>query len=677
MDSTAKKTAQTQSATSPVLPLVIAGPILRHCSPERFTLWLVTSQPVTCQLQIFKDNGQTVLVDEILQADETQRQLQLGQRAFMQMLTLTTPLPVDTLLHYELWLQVPDQDHWQPLSTTGHGLGIDGQPLPAFFIPSKTANILHGSCRKPHFPGPDALAQVDNIIQESGNNLDVRPSLLLMSGDQVYCDDVAGPMLDAIVQTIKLLGLFDERWEGAVVDNSNALYLHPCCFYLRDQLLPLCNDTPSPVQQLFQGARKPIFTTVSAHNHLVSAAEVLAMYWLVWSPTLWSYIDLDAEHVAAEFQNRYRSEQQAIEGFVKTLPAVQRALANVPVYMIFDDHDITDDWNLTRGWEESAYQHPFSRRILGNALLGYWLCQGWGNTPDAFPDNWYQTVAHYRPKWSQEEQDELIDELLHFDQWHYSLPTTPPIEVLDTRTHRWRSESTANKPSGLMDWESLSELQQRIIGQETVILVSPAPIFGVKLIEVIQRIFTLLGKPLTVDAENWMAHPGAANVLLNMFLHIKAPQNMIVLSGDVHYSFVYDVRIKRKKRLPQSNPSVKAQLDREIWQITASGIKNEFPPKLIRLFDRLDRFLYGSRSPLNWFTKRRRMAIKSRKPTDYTPYRLVNRSGIGQLRLNGIGEPDQVSLRHGNGAETVFPGKELSQRSLSVAPPHEKGKHPT
>ena len=59
-----------------------------------------------------------------------------------------------------------------------------------------------------------------------------RPALLLMSGDQVYVDDVAGPMLCAIHQLIARLGLFDETREGAVVEDSQALYADPGGYYL-------------------------------------------------------------------------------------------------------------------------------------------------------------------------------------------------------------------------------------------------------------------------------------------------------------------------------------------------------------------------------------------------------------------------------------------------------------
>lgn len=162
-------------------------------------------------------------------------------------------------------------------------------------------------------------------------------------------------------------------------------------------------------------------------------------------------------------------------------------------------------------------------------------------------------------------QDDLIDQLLKFQNWHYVLPTQPAMVVIDTRTRRWRSEMNLKQPSGLLDWEALSELQQALLDHPCAIIVSPAPIFGVKLIETVQRVFSGCGYPLLVDAENWMAHRGAAQVILNIFRHSRTPANYVVLSGDVHYSFVYEVLIRHHKAGPH------------IWQITSSGIKNEFP----------------------------------------------------------------------------------------------------
>src|SRR5690606_25407806 len=101
-------------------------------------------------------------------------------------------------------------------------------------------------------------------------------------------------------------------------------------------------------------------------------------------------------------------------------------------------------------------------------------------------------------------QDALIGRLLSFGKWDYVLRTKPTVIVLDTRTRRWRSRRLPSYPSGLMDWESLTELQHELLDETAAVIVSPTPMFGVKLIEVVQRLCTFAGAALTVDAENWM-----------------------------------------------------------------------------------------------------------------------------------------------------------------------------
>ena len=62
---------------------------------------------------------------------------------------------------------------------------------------------------------------------------------------------------------------------------------------------------------------------------------------------------------------------------LKTLPKVRRALANIPTYMIFDDHDVTDDWNMTLKFCNAVYNSDLGRRVVQNALVAYALCL-WG-----------------------------------------------------------------------------------------------------------------------------------------------------------------------------------------------------------------------------------------------------------------------------------------------------------
>ncbi|WP_233208284.1 alkaline phosphatase D family protein [Pollutimonas subterranea] len=631
-----------QTPTSSSLPPVLAGPILRRLEPGRLVLWLVGSAPLRLTLQL-EPTGEPA---RQLALDATCcRVLPIGRHAYLHLIdvSLPEPLPQDTVIHYDL-IAALDGGVDANIAQWAPHLLHDGATRPSLVLRSRADDILFGSCRKPHHPSRDGLARADDLLAERIDRADARPAMLMMCGDQVYADDVAGPMLAAIHALIRRLGLYGECLEGAVVADSVALYAHPASYYRREDLLPAFKSNEALRERFFGGVEKPIFTTANAHNHLVTLAEVMAMYLLVWSPVPWQLVPqppipvLDAEHA-----RRWRNEAKALQGFRSDLPNAARLLAHVQTLMIFDDHDITDDWNLSAKWETTAYEHPFSRRIVGNALMAYMLCQGWGNRPDVFgallDDMDALTAAPDAvDRLDAAAQDALIGRLLSFGQWDYVLRTQPTVIVLDTRTRRWRSRRLPSRPSGLMDWESLTDLQHELLDETAAVIVSPTPMFGVKLIEVVQRVFAFGGQALTVDAENWMAHRGAASVMLNIFRHSRTPGNYVILSGDVHYSFAYDVQVRDRDRTPH------------IWQITSSGIKNEFPRRLLDWLDRLNRWLYAPRSPLNWFTQRRDLKILPRLPDQrHRGERLWNSAGIGQVWLDTQGRPARIVQHNADG----------------------------
>ncbi|GGF58944.1 DUF7800 domain-containing protein [Alteromonas lipolytica] len=617
------------------LPLVIAGPILRHTTRDSVTLWVVTSEAADISVSLHQQKS-------ALAATVTDRMVQVGQRAFIHVVTSTLQQSLEPEQLYQYQLDFGDQAQQTRWLAEAEPLVYSGQSDFNFRVPGTLSNVLHGSCRKPHHPAKDSLIRVDELIDNEIKGGQKRPDLLLMTGDQIYADDVAGPMLQAILQVISRLGLFHEELEQAIVSSTAQLDGHPYCYYHRQQLLPQVATNTALSKLFFAAKKKPVFTSVNAQNHLIGMAEVIAMYLLVWSDSLWNDIEFDAGVADPAHQAQFNREAIIIRDFSQTLPEVRRALAHVPSYMIFDDHDVTDDWNLTRGWEQEVYGHPLSRRMVGNALAGYWLCQGWANQPEAFADIEQQAQQNFTAQ-GLTNHPAFIDALFAWQQWHYQLDTQPPVHVLDTRTQRWRSESSLNKPSGLMDWEALCEFQHRLIGKDAVIVVSAAPIYGVKFIEVIQKLFTMAGKALTVDAENWMAHKGTASVMLNIFRHYKTPPHFIILSGDVHYSFVYDVRLRFTRNSPK------------ITQFTCSGIKNTFPDTLIRWLDRLNQWFYSARSPLNVFTRRRDMSVHDRHPDSNDDIALLNQAAIGQMLI----DPDIENVRCialcSNGDTVEFP----------------------
>ena len=73
-------------------------------------------------------------------------------------------------------------------------------------------------------------------------------------------------------------------------------------------------------------------------------------------------------------------------------PSVRWLLSTIPSFMIFDDHEQTDDWNITKEWVGERRSPAFIRRF-GAGLLAYWVYQGAGNLS---PKQWL-TDERMRP----------------------------------------------------------------------------------------------------------------------------------------------------------------------------------------------------------------------------------------------------------------------------------------
>jgi len=105
-------------------------------------------------------------------------------------------------------------------------------------------------------------------------------------------------------------------------------------------------------------------------------------------------INKDADKRAAA---RIEAAKRIAKGYVKLIESffkftitaqgvakVRKGLANIATYMMFDDHEVTDDWHMTRDWVTQVYGSPTARRVMQNALCAYAVFQAWGNTPERF-----------------------------------------------------------------------------------------------------------------------------------------------------------------------------------------------------------------------------------------------------------------------------------------------------
>ena len=322
-------------------------------------------------------------------------------------------------------------------------------------------------------------------------------------------------------------------------------------------------------------------TSDDLKTHVATFAEYLALYGLSWNARCWTRPPKELDH------------------FTSTLPRVRRLLANCPTYMIFDDHDVTDDWNLSLAWREAVRRQPLGRRIVANGLMAYWLCQGLGNDPDAVdPRELKRLVALVEQRASRYPETEKAFWAL--DQWEFATPTTPFVYFLDTRTQRGPKDDPRGSDQGapaflksVKSWDAtLARLRPMLRQQATgepIVLVAAAPVFGFEWIDFFQRVLVFFTDAYKFDFESWAANEAQ----MAHVLKVLSGRNVVLLSGDVHYGYtstvsytVFDSRsLHTAPAVPSPTgalpavqagplPSYRPVATSQILQLTSSAIKN-------------------------------------------------------------------------------------------------------
>ena len=138
-----------------------------------------------------------------------------------------------------------------------------------------------------------------------------------------------------------------------------------------------------------------------------------------------------------------------------TTAHARKAMAHVPSFMIFDDHEVTDDWNFNRKWVGIVHEKDDLYRMwpytMTDALAAYWVYQGWGNLSpeDAKTDPRAQILERCRANGT-DALPELRRLILSRSvappsatptsprlTWYYKLPiASPQVIVMDDRTER-------------------------------------------------------------------------------------------------------------------------------------------------------------------------------------------------------------------------------------------------
>lgn len=275
-----------------------------------------------------------------------------------------------------------DLDPYEP------DLTYKDEKCPSFPTPPSNLSdlrLIHTSCRKPHGESMDVLPAVNLMIKdymrENGEEKQ-RPHQLFLTGDQIYADDVADPLMKLIVDGAA--AMFNK--DGEENKNKETFGEVTLDGKAHDQM----DLRPGHRQDLItrDGPYGAGMSSGHAKSHLISFAEYCLHYITSWSEALWpgeEYLPKYGNLKLEQSEEAYEEEKSKLSNFYMTMDRVRRAMAHVPVYMQFDDHDVTDDWYLNREWVKSVVgekgTETLGERIISNALLAYSIFQAAGNEP--------------------------------------------------------------------------------------------------------------------------------------------------------------------------------------------------------------------------------------------------------------------------------------------------------
>jgi hypothetical protein len=673
------------------LPLVLAGPILRRVEPNLVTVWLALQQASNVRLALWEDQIKASDAQDSnlwFRSPDPVKSLRVGDSLHVIVVALRLPagktLVPERVYSYDIEITPQNQSAKQNLQSLGllqddpanadpdgdhtkHlALGYEPNLLPCLVLPPKELKdlkIAHGSCRNIDTAYPDGLAWLDDLLSQDRayKSAIERPHQLFLTGDQIYADEVPRPLLSMLSGTAKkLIGTTVE--ELPFSDKSQP---------------PKVLTAAADLENFPVGCRHNIIvneagmTTTAGGSHLMSFGEYCAMYLYAWCNVCWEdqlsspialleltpdaagsgvkdpvLRDLLTKNAAGELvpfpgyeDESYQNDLAKLVEFHRTLPKVRRALANVPTYMIFDDHEITDDWYVSQAWRDRVLGSPLGSAVIRNGMLAYALFQGWGNDPLKYEtrpglsekqphEELLDAAAKFFPAGAPKAPDitspgnaaSKIEELLGLKmrneqaadgryvetnpklKWFYTVPGTKhQALVLDCRTRR--SFASRVSAPGNIGKEAQKEQIPDVpnpAGADVWIVVSSLPVLGPPIFDellapTVFRAFDALSiEDLQKDrgtkrlagtnpdaVEAWCFDPILFELLLK---RLKPYSPVVVLSGDVHYSATNEMSYWGKG---DPEPA-------RITQFISSGLKNVMPAQIVmanRSFSSLQRVL--------------------------------------------------------------------------------------
>jgi PhoD-like phosphatase len=274
-------------------------------------------------------------------------------------------------------------------------------------------------------------------------------------------------------------------------------------------------------------------------------------------------------------------------------PEIRWLLATVPSTMIFDDHDVHDDWNISEAWvRDMRATEWWDARITG-AFMSYWLYQHIGNlAPSELGDE--PMLARFA---GLEDGGPLLREFAReIDRepassrfaFHRDFGRSRLI-VIDSRAARVLGDGRRD----MVDEEEWQWIAEHARGAyDHLIIASTLPVFMTPGIDGFEawneavcagawgRMAVRLGEKIrrALDLEHWPAFQRSFRTMVELLEELAggpdAPGTISFLGGDVHTAYIAEVDVGER------------QVSR-VFQIVCSPFRNPLTPserRVIKIF---------------------------------------------------------------------------------------------
>jgi hypothetical protein len=247
-------------------------------------------------------------------------------------------------------------------------------------------------------------------------------------------------------------------------------------------------------------------------------------------------------------------------------PTLRWLFSTVPTAMIFDDHDVHDDWNTSEAWVEEMRGKPWWQERITSALSTYWIYQHLGNQSPAA----LERDEVYRDVRDADDAGPVLREFAAEAEregggglWSFSRDLGGTrLVVLDGREGRvlsgGRREMIDEEEWRWLEGQVSGDFDHLLIGNTLPVLLSPALHYTEAWNEAVcsgawGRGAARLGERVRqgLDLEHWSAFRGSFDRLIALVRDIGAgrrgrpPASIVLLGGDIHEAYLQEVAFRR------------------------------------------------------------------------------------------------------------------------------------